>query len=158
VSVEYTASRADPAGTNVVRPLYHAAWMGSRLGWAAVGPLVTAPDGRRQAMLRRPRGHVDLALVPVASDLPGGATTRVRISAERRRSRLDVEVTARAEAVVVRAWRDGEAPTVRLHHASRRTDADLLAEAVESGGRDPLATAAIRLAGEIADPRAESER
>jgi glucose-6-phosphate dehydrogenase assembly protein OpcA len=158
VTVEYTASRADPAGTNVVRPLYHAAWMGSRLGWAADGPLEAAPDGRRHATLRRPRGHVDLALVPVASDLPGGATTRVRISAERRRSRLDVEVTARAEAVIVRAWRDGQPPTVRLHHASRRTDADLLAEAVESGGRDPLATAAIRLAGEIADPGAKADR
>jgi glucose-6-phosphate dehydrogenase assembly protein OpcA len=158
MTVEYTASRADPAGTNVVRPLYHAAWMGSRLGWTATGPLETGPDGRRHTTLRRPRGHVELALVPVGSDLPRGATTRVRISAERRRSRLDVEVTARAEAVVVRAWRDGEPPFVRLHHASRRTDTDLLAEAVETGGRDPLATAAIRLAGEIAGPTAGAER
>ncbi|MCU0504431.1 MAG: glucose-6-phosphate dehydrogenase assembly protein OpcA [Chloroflexi bacterium] len=156
VTVEYTASRADPAGTNVVRPLYHAAWIGSRLGWSATEPLRVEPDGRRRATLRRPRGHVELSLVPVASDLPGGATTRVRIAATRRRSRLDVEVTARPEAVVVRARLDDGEPSVRLHHAARRTDADLLAEAVESGGRDPLTTAAIRLAGALAERGAEA--
>jgi glucose-6-phosphate dehydrogenase assembly protein OpcA len=156
VAVEYAASRTDPAGTNVVRPLYHAAWMGSRLGWTAPEPLRTERDGRRHTTLRRPRGHVELSLVPVASDLPGGATTRVRIAAARRRSRLEVEVTARPEAVVVRAVRDGGEPIVRLHHAARRTDADLLAEAVESGGRDPLATAAIRLAGAIAGSSTEA--
>ncbi len=155
ISVEYAASRTDPAGTNVVRPLYHAAWIGSRLGWSATGPLVVGPGGRRTAVLRRARGHVDLSLVPVPSDQPGGATTRVRIVAERRGSRLDVEIMGRAEAVIVRFSRDGGATVERVHHAVRRTDADLLAEAVESGGRDRLTSEAIRLAGEIA-ARAEA--
>ena len=150
VVVEYAASPADPARANVVRPLYHAAWIGSRLGWSAEAPLTLTADGRRETVLRRPRGHVELVLVPVASDLPSGSTTRLVIVAERRRSRLEVDVTARAEAVIVRARRDGAELFERVHHAARRTDTDLLAEAIESGGRSPLAAAAILLAGEIA--------
>ncbi len=148
--VEYAASTTDPAGTNVVRPLYHAAWLGSRLGWSVEEPLSTASDGSRSAVLRRPRGHVALELVPVGPDLPRGATSRIVLEARRRHQRLRVVVTARAEAVLVRAVLDGRTVSERAYHAARSTDVDLLAAAVESGGRDALAAAAIRLAGEIA--------
>lgn len=150
VVVEYAAPPADPARANVVRPLYHAAWIGSRLGWSAESPLALAAGGRRETTLRRPRGHVELALAPIASGLPSGSTTRLVIVAERRRSRLEVDVTARAEAVIVHARRDGGKLFERVHHAARRTDTDLLAEAIESGGRSTLAAATILLAGEIA--------
>ncbi len=149
VEIEYAASPSGPSATNAVRPLYHAAWLGSRLGWTATEPLVLAADGVRAAVLRRPRGHVALRLVPVGADLPRGSTTLLRLRAERAGSRLDVEVTARAEAVIVRATVDGEMQAERVYHAARSTDVDLLAAAIESGGRDPLTTAAIRLAGEI---------
>jgi glucose-6-phosphate dehydrogenase assembly protein OpcA len=41
IEVEYAATKAgDPDGdTNVVRPLYHVAWLASRLGMTVVSPL-----------------------------------------------------------------------------------------------------------------------
>lgn len=138
------------ATTNVVRPLYHAAWLGSRLGWSVERPLVRDRDGRWAARLHRGRGAVDLTLRPEASELPHGSTTRLAIRATRRGSELRVEVTARAEAVVVRAWLDGVEVLDRAYRAARRTEADLLAEAIESGGRVAVETATLRLAAELA--------
>jgi hypothetical protein len=76
----------------------------------------------------------------------------MRIVAERRRSVLRAEVTARPEAVLVHARLDDREAMDRVYHAARRTDADLLAEAIESGGRDPIATAAIAMAAALAGP------
>jgi hypothetical protein len=39
-------------------------------------------------------------------------------------------------------------------HAARRTDADLLAEAIEAGGRDPVAEATLEMAARLAGPAA----
>jgi hypothetical protein len=61
-------------------------------------------------------------------------------------------VTAEAETVHVRVWRDGVEAFDRSFRAPRRTEVDLLAEAIESGGRDPVAVGALRSAAEIIGP------
>ena len=91
-----------------------------------------------------------MSLVPERStSLPPGSTLRIALVAERRRSVLEAHVTAREEAVLVKVLLDDVEAVDRVYHAARRTDADLLAEAIESGGRDPVTTAAISAAARI---------
>ena len=59
-------------------------------------------------------------------------------------------MTAEAESVGVRAWQDGVEILDRRFNAARRTEADLLAEAIEASGRDPVADGAVRMAALIA--------
>ena len=161
--------------TNLVKPIYHVAWLASRLELrvvAALGrhgdaaPAVARawppaagepPDPGRglHALLQRGRGaDTEVVLRPVMSGMSGGTTLRVELLAERRGTELRVEVTAEAEGVHVRAWRDGVEALARTLHAARRTDADLLAEAIEAGGRDPVAEATLAMAARLAGPAA----
>jgi glucose-6-phosphate dehydrogenase assembly protein OpcA len=160
VTVSFSAgatTAATAAPTNITRPLYHVAWLGSRLEWTVRQPLVRRPDGCWNAQLRRPRGSVTVTLMPEVSTLPRGATTHVAIVAAARRSELRVDVMGHHEAVVVRASLDGTVVLDRAYGAARRTEADLLAEAIESGGRVAVETATIRLAAELArGPDAEA--
>jgi hypothetical protein len=78
---------------------------------------------------------------------------RVEILAERRGSELRADVTAEAETVRVRVWQDGVEVVDRGFRAPRRTDVDLLAEAIEAGRRDPIAVGALRSAAAIVGPR-----
>jgi glucose-6-phosphate dehydrogenase assembly protein OpcA len=165
VSVTY-ATRDEtgaPGSTNVVKPLYHVAWLASRLGFKVMAPLapvaVKGPAPRLRpgekpplhrglaARLRDPRaGEVGVVIRPVASAAPAGTTLRVEILAERRGSELRADVTAEAENVHVHAWLDGVEALDRTFKAPRRGDIDLLAEALEGSGRDPVAQEAIRMA------------
>jgi len=61
-------------------------------------------------------------------------------------------VTAVADPVDVRVWQDGFEALDRHFRAPRRTDSDLLTEAVESGRRDPVAVGALRSAAELVRP------
>jgi glucose-6-phosphate dehydrogenase assembly protein OpcA len=153
---------------NIVKPLYHAAWLGSRLGMSVVRPL--AP--MTHAVARRPgsgRGtplpqtggglaatlHVDrtdvaVVIRPVLSEMPTGTTLRVELLADWRGSELRADVTAEQDAVHVRVWQDGVHALERGFNAPRRTDIDLLAEAIEVGGRDPVSADALALAAELA--------
>ena len=168
VAVAYATH--DPTGTpgttNVVKPIYHAAWLASRLEMRVVKPLtpVATPASRatRQAGAGRPRhaathrglsavlhdGHAEVAVVirPIASPMPSGTTLRVELLAERRGSELRADVTAEAETVRVRVWEDGVELLERLFRSARRTEVDLLAEAIEAPGADPVAAGAIRMA------------
>lgn len=176
IAVTY-ATRGGPgaeAATNLVKPVYHVAWLASRLELpverplarvepravgratrqAATRPAPGAPPepGRGlRAMLGRDHGGVEVVIRPVVSAVPSGTTLRLELLAERRGSELRAEVTAEAESVHVRAWQDGVEAHGRVYHAPRRTEADLLAEAIEAGGRDPVAdgslAAAARLVG-----------
>jgi hypothetical protein len=186
------ATRGGPgaeAATNLVKPIYHVAWLASRLGLRVVKPLARVgrpaasaarvgqpaagaaharpampgapPDPGRglRALLEWERGaDVEVIVRPVVSGTPAGTTLRVEILAERRGSELRAEVTAEAEIVHVRVWQDGVEALDRTFHAARRTDADLLAEAIEAGGRDPVAegtlAAAARLTGALTAPTA----
>ncbi len=159
-----------PGTTNVVKPLYHAAWLASRLGMRVVAPLAPveakgrggAVGGRLRpgektplhrglaARLRSGSADVSVVIRPIASTMPPGTTLRVELLAERRGSELRADVTAHAEDVHVRAWLDGVEALDRTFKAPRRSEVDLLAEALEAGGRDPLATETIRMAARLA--------
>jgi glucose-6-phosphate dehydrogenase assembly protein OpcA len=153
-----------PGSTNLVKPVYHVAWLASRLGMRIHKPLAVAPDGpRRQTGQSKARamsrglfatlghGRSDVAVVvrPVLSEMPSGTTLRVELLAERRGSELRADVTAEKESVHVRVWVDGVEELDRGFLAPRRNDVDLLAEAIETGGPDPVAIDAIRMASEL---------
>ena len=159
-----------PGTTNIVKPLYHVAWLASRLGMRVVSPLTpddtkgrATSSGARgprpgekaplhrglQGRLRDQTGEVSVVVRPVASPMPPGTTLRVEILAERRGSELRTDVTAEAENVHVHAWLDGVQEMDRTFKAPRRTDVDLLGEALETGGRDPLTADTIRMAAAI---------
>jgi glucose-6-phosphate dehydrogenase assembly protein OpcA len=161
--------------TNLVKPIYHVGWLASRLGLSVVHPLapVGGPGGASGAsVVRQPRaatgrptmgrglgatlsdGRSEVAVVarPVVSPTPAGTTLRVELLAERRGSELRADVTAEAETVHVRVWLDGVEALDRVFRAARRTDVDLLAEAIESGRRDPVAVGALRAAAALVGP------
>jgi hypothetical protein len=96
-------------------------------------------------------GRADVAVVarPIVSSMPSGTTLRVELLADRRGSELRADVTAEAETVHVRVWQDGVEAWDRNFRAPRRTDVDLLAEAIEAGRRDPVAVGALRSAAAI---------
>jgi glucose-6-phosphate dehydrogenase assembly protein OpcA len=155
--------------TNIVKPVYHAGWLASRLGMRVVkplapvagpirrgptrpggaGPIATAGSGLG-ATLRLDRTDVAVVVRPVLSEMPPGTTLRIELRADWRGSELRADVTAEQEAVHARIWQDGVHALERGFNAPRRTDVDLLAEAIEAGGRDPVAVGATRLAAELA--------
>ena len=176
IAVTYaTHEGAEPGETNLVKPVYHVGWLASRLGMHVVKPLaeVTGPKtpraraGRRvvhrhatvgrglAATLHDTRGEVAVVIRPVASSVPPGTTLRVELLADRRGSELRADVTAEAETVRVRVWQDGVEVLDRGFRAPRRTDVDLLAEAIEAGRRDPIAVGALRSAAAIIGPRGD---
>jgi hypothetical protein len=61
-------------------------------------------------------------------------------------------VTAEAETVHVRVWQDGVEALDRHFRAPRRNDTDLLAEAIETGRRDPISAGALRSAAALIGP------
>lgn len=171
ISVTYGThdETGSPGTTNVVKPLYHAAWMASRLGMRVVSPLTPvvtkgrlgASAGRLRpgekprlhrglaARLRSGSADVSVVIRPVTSPMPAGTTLRVELLADRRSSELRADVTAEAENVHVHVWLDGVEAMDRTFKAPRRTEVDLLGEALEIGGRDPLAVETIRMAAHL---------
>ena len=163
-----------PGSTNLVKPIYHVGWLASRLDLSVVKPLapVGGPSRARTKATRGARGgsvrpaldrglvatlsdgHSEVAVVirPIVSSLPPGTTVRVELLAERRGSELRTDVTAEAETVHVRVWQDGVEALDRAFRAPRRTEVDLLAEAIESGRRDPVAIGALRSAAALIGP------
>jgi hypothetical protein len=154
----------DPAvaagATNIVKPVYHVAWLASRLGMTVREPLAIRPARGRagrplasaaihSAILAGANGEVAVTIGPKASALPGGTTLRVELLCERRGSELHAAITAEAESVSVRARLDGLAMLERTFLAPRRTDVDLLGEAIEAGGRDPISAPTIRFAAAL---------
>jgi glucose-6-phosphate dehydrogenase assembly protein OpcA len=169
-----------PGSTNLVKPIYHVGWLASRLDLTVVKPLApvggpsraAARGASRAAAKRAARGgsvrpaidrglvatlsdgRAEIAVVvrPVVSETPAGTTLRVELLAERRGSELRTDVTAEAETVHVRVWQDGVEALDRKFRAPRRTEVDLLAEAIESGRRDPVAVGALRSAAQLVGP------
>ena len=184
IAVTYSThdETGDPEGTNLVKPVYHVAWLASRLGARVTVPLhersqaASRAKGRARAAgvgpggggpqpvpggfdgrLRIGQSDVDVVLRPRLSGVPAGTTLRVELLCERRGSELRADVTAEAENVHVRVWQDGVEAMERRYHAPRRTDVDLLAETIERTGPDPVATAAIKLAGALVRKPDEEE-
>lgn len=173
IAVTYTThdETGAPGTTNIVKPVYHVAWLASRLGLQVRVPLhpvtdrgaaSSAASGRSRQGGTRPvmargmaatlsdgRGEVAVVVRPVASPMPSGTTLRVELLAERRGSELRADVTAEAESVHVRVWQDGVEALDRIFLAARRTDVDLLAQAIESGRRDVVTMGALRSAAQL---------
>ena len=144
---------AGPVGGQAARPV------------AGRGPVAAATPGRagrprpagsrpvmgRGLVATLSDGRAEVAVVarPVVSAMPAGTTLRIELLAERRGSELRADVTAEAETVRVRVWQDGVECWDRPFRAPRRTDVDLLAEAIEAGQRDPVAVGALRSAAAL---------
>ncbi len=189
--IAVTYATRDPEGrpgrTNVVKPVYHVAWLASRLGLSVertLAPIERGPARAAAAAGRAPvaRGAgpaggaaarpvtihrglgatlrsdahtVSVLLRPILSDMPGGTTLRVELLAERRGSELRADVTAEAESVHVRIWQDGIEVLERTFRAARRTESDLLAEAIEANVPDPVAQGALEAAAALVGDRHE---
>lgn len=160
-----------PTSTNVVKPVYHVAWLASRLGYRVERPLRAVPGATRAArptgppmgrglgaVLRDGRHEISVVVRPVLSPLPPGTTLRVELLAERRGSELRADVTAVKESVHVRVWVDGVEELDRTFVAPRRSDVDLLAESIEGSGRDRLAVEALSMAAALAGGEAPARR
>jgi hypothetical protein len=171
VSVAYSAGSetGEPGTTNVVKPLYHVAWLASRLGLRVDAPLAPVESRAKSAVASRTRpgekpplhrglaaqlvrgasSEVAVVIRPVASSQPPGTTLRVELLADRRGSELRADVTAEAENVHVHTWVDGVQAMDRTFKAPRSTDVDLLSEAIEVSGRDPVIVGTIRMAAAL---------
>jgi hypothetical protein len=156
----HPASAAQEA--NVIKPLYHIAWLASRLGFTVAQPLAPVPvatgagstpadtlEPPRAGQLRAGRRLVNIGIRPAPSPMYPGTTLTVQVTARRRGQTLQVVVSAEAEAVIVRAALDGRPMPERRFMAPRREEVDLLLESVESVGPDPVAVAALVTAAEL---------
>jgi glucose-6-phosphate dehydrogenase assembly protein OpcA len=151
IELTYATPDGTPGATNVVRPLYHVAWLASRLGMSVVTPLRAGKEAWSgyDAVLRLGRRRVPVSIRPVDSTAPRGTTISVDLHASRNRSALTVHVTAYADGVVVKAALDDDAMPERRFVAPRRQEADLLAETIESAGRDAVAAEILAKAAEL---------
>jgi glucose-6-phosphate dehydrogenase assembly protein OpcA len=151
IEVQYSASTpGDPEGaTNVVRPLYHVAWLASRLDMNVVEPIRRESDGRRVATLRQRNHQVDVVWRPAASDLGAGSTVRVEIASRLRGAELVGSVTAGDRTVEVSILDAGRERVRRSYTAPRLTEVDLLGRAVEEGAADPVAVHALAMASRL---------
>ena len=179
ISVTYGThdDTGSPGSTNLVKPVYHVAWLASRLGLHVVKPLAVASHsssahpksksgvgGRPQmargmtATLGDGRSDVAVVIRPVYSELPSGTTLRVELLADRRGSELRADVTAEAETVHVRVWLDGVEALERHFLAARRGDVDLLAEAIEANRHDPVSFGTLGMAAKLAGDGSRAAR
>ena len=177
--IAVTYSTHDETGaigsTNLVKPVYHVGWLASRLGLSVHKPLApVAGPGRRVQGRGAARPAMSRGMAATLSDGRGrgrrdrpagrsrrcrrGPRLRVELLAERRGSELRADVTAEAETVHVRVWQDGVEAIDRHFRAPRETEVDLLAEAIETGRRDPVAVGALRSAAAIVAPAGERAR
>jgi len=151
IEVRYAAADGAPGMANVVRPMYHVAWLASRLDMTVVEPVKAGTEAWSgyDGLLRHGRRRVPVALRPVESTAPRGTTLIVELHATRAGSQLWVEVTAFADGVVVQASLDGEPMPERHFMAPRKRESDLLAETIETPGRDPIGGAVLAMAAKL---------
>jgi glucose-6-phosphate dehydrogenase assembly protein OpcA len=150
ITVTYAVREEADEHTNIVKPVYHVAWLASRLDMRVTKPLRRAEGGVLTATLRNGRHDVQVVIRPTLSELHSGTTLRIEVVAELQGVELRADVTAEQEAVHARVWRHGKRILERGFHAPRRTDLDLLAEAIEAGGRDPVSVGALAMAARLA--------
>jgi hypothetical protein len=93
---------------------------------------------------------VAVRLQPQESAWSAGTTLKVHLVAERNERMLDIDVTADGEGVVVVAEPEGRPKIERRFLAHRRSEADLIAETIETVGTNPISRAAIHGAAALA--------
>ena len=151
IEVRYAATDGTPGAANVVRPIYHVAWLASRLGMVVAEP-VRAGTGAwsgYDAVVRHDRKHIPVSLRPVESSAPRGTTLALELYARRGRSELVLEVTAYAEGVVVMASLDDHRLPERRFMAPRRREPDLLALTIDAAGRDRVADEVLAMSARL---------
>jgi glucose-6-phosphate dehydrogenase assembly protein OpcA len=153
IEITYAAAEGGPGMANVVRPMYHVAWLASRLGMSVVSPIRAGSEAWSgyDALLRLGRRRVPVAVRPVESTAPRGTTLSVGLHAKRNHSELTVDVTAPADGVVVRATVYGAALPERFFAAPRRREAELLAETIDAAGRDAISTKVLAMAAVLVE-------
>jgi hypothetical protein len=149
ITVEYSASGHGPELTNVVRPVYHVAWLASRLGMSVVTPLQDDGKGHRSATLRQRDHAVEVVLRPATSGLGGGSTVRVQIQSRRRGVELVGDVTAGDHDVDVSILENSRERVRRTFLAPRLTEVELFGRAVDTGRADPVTTGALAIVGPL---------
>jgi glucose-6-phosphate dehydrogenase assembly protein OpcA len=151
ITVEYAAAEAHDSAqlTNIVRPVYHVAWLASRLDMTVVSPMHREPDGRRIATLRQADHTVVVEWRPVSSELGQGSTVRVEIVSRLRGAELVGDVAAGDRTVEVAIHDNGRERVRRTYIALRLNDVDLLERAVEDSVGDPVAGETLAMAGRL---------
>ena len=153
IEVHYAAADGTPGMTNVVRPLYHVAWLAARLGMMVETPFRPGEESWTgyDAVLRHGRTRVPVGLRPMESTAPRGTTLAVELHAMKGRSQLWVEVTAYADGVVVQASLDAESLRERRFVAPRRREPELLAETIDAAGRDAISGEILAMAAKLVE-------
>ncbi len=181
VSVTYAThdELGRPGTTNLVKPLYHVAWLASRLELTVAKPLTAlgpGPASRVASRSGRRRGGPAPPAWPVGATRPACATvmaTEARSPcgpADRQRDaggdHPPGRAAGRASGLGAAGGRDRRgrrghrpglagrrAPARSGLPAPRRTETDLLAEAIELAGRDRVSDGAIVMAADLAGVR-----
>jgi glucose-6-phosphate dehydrogenase assembly protein OpcA len=151
LTVHYSARDGSPGGTNVVKPIYHIAWLGSRLGMTVIEPMTAGSDAWSgyRGVLRSGRNRVEVELHPLESPQSGGTTLEVALDARRGSERLAVRVTGHADGITVETTLNSRRTPDRQYLVPRRREADLLAETIEEAGGHPLTTEALAMAAAL---------
>jgi glucose-6-phosphate dehydrogenase assembly protein OpcA len=151
IEVHYASVDGMPGMANVVRPLYHVAWLAARLGMTVEEPLRAGEErwSGYDAVLRDGRRRIPVGLRPMESTSPRGTTLAVELHAMRGHSQLWVEVTAYAEGVIVQASLDSTPMRERRFLAPRKREAELLAETIDAAGRDAVAAATLAMTAHL---------
>ena len=153
IEVHYAAADGAPGMTNIVRPLYHVAWLAARLGMIVEEPFRPGAEAWTgyDAVLRHGRQKVPVGLRPMESTTPRGTTLAVELHAMRGHSQLWVEVTAYADGVVVQAAVDAQSMRERRFIAPRKREPELLAETIDFAGRDEISGEILSMAAKLVD-------
>jgi glucose-6-phosphate dehydrogenase assembly protein OpcA len=151
VAIDYAARDGAPGATNVVKPVYHLAWLASRLGLSVVRPLTAGdePWSGYSVELRAGRRRIDVALRPRESTASSGTTVQVEIDARRGGSTLEARVTGQADGVTVATVVDGAAMPDRHYLAPRLWEGELLARTIEEMGASPIGAEALAMAARL---------
>jgi glucose-6-phosphate dehydrogenase assembly protein OpcA len=150
VSVEYAVSAGHPSGlANVVRPVYHVAWLASRLGMSVESPMRRGADGRLTAVLRQGDHQVAAEWRPAPSGLGSGSTVRVEIVSRRAGAELAGTVTADDRTVHVTVNDRGRERVRRVYAAPRLDEVELLARAMDDRAGASISAATLAMAGRL---------
>lgn len=149
IEIEYAGAPGNHGPVNIVKPLYHVAWLASRLQARVDAPLEPGSRGW-SARLVDALGHpIDVRLVPTDRPTRPGTTQRVTIGARRRGAEARLDVVADGKTTTGRLHVDGAPVRERVFSAPRATEASLLGESLELGEIDPLSPAILRAAAAL---------
>ena len=163
ITVTYASATRRRAGDDERRQAALPRGVARPRGWGCASSKPLAPirgAGGAPRPLETPRAGAGLARrsdwtpsrgrdPPGLSEMPPGTTLRVELRADIARLRAPRRRHRRAGRGPRPGLADGVQVLERGFSAPRRNELDLLAEAIEAGGRDPVAVGALRMAAEL---------